>query len=254
MSRVPLYDALAADYDRFVNWPGRLSHELPFFESLFQRHGVRRVLDAACGTGHHALALAQRGYQVVGTDLSQAMVERARENAAKQGLDVTFAVAGLGQSSSLGQTFDAAICLGNSLPHLLSAEAVNATLADFAHVLEPGGLLVIQNRNFDKVWAEKERFMPPQSFNGGEGEWLFLRFYDFHPETVTFNMLRLRRTEAGWEQDVDSTELRPIFRDDLARGLAAAGFDRVAFHGGYDGSLFDPAQSGDLVAVARRSG
>ena len=44
LSQVPLYDALAVDYDRFVNWQGRLSHELPFFASLFERHGVRRVL------------------------------------------------------------------------------------------------------------------------------------------------------------------------------------------------------------------
>ena len=46
MSRVALYDAVAADYDRFVNWEGRLSYELPFFESLFEARGVHSVLKA----------------------------------------------------------------------------------------------------------------------------------------------------------------------------------------------------------------
>jgi glycine/sarcosine N-methyltransferase len=251
VSRVPLYDALAADYDRFVNWEGRLSHELPFFESLFQSQGVQRVLDAACGTGRHAIALARQGYQVGGTDLSSAMIEMARENASVHGVDVTWAVAGLGELASLGWTFDATLCLGNSLPHLLSASAVDEALADLSVVLRPGGLLLIQNRNFDRVWAERERFMPPQSYRDASGEWLFIRFYDFHQETVTFHMLRLRRTEEGWAQDIESTDLRPIFRDDLAVALTAAGFDRIDFYGGYDGSAFDPARSGDLIAVAR---
>jgi SAM-dependent methyltransferase len=253
VSQVPLYDALAADYDRFVDWKGRLAHELPFFVRLFQEHGVQRVLDSACGTGHHAIALARHGYAVVGADLSQAMVERARANAAAAGVDVAFAVAGLEELSTLGETFDAVLCLGNSLPHLLTADAVAGALADFAAVLQPGGLLVIQNRNFDRVWAERERFMPPQSHRAGDAEWLFIRFYDFHEETATFNMVRLRRAGDSWTQDIESTKLRPIFRDDLAAALKAAGLCGVEFYGSYGGSTFDPAQSGDLIAVARKS-
>ncbi len=250
--RVPLYDSLAADYDRFVNWKGRLSHELPFFESLFEGQRVRRVLDAACGTGHHTIALAKRGYEATGTDLSAAMIALAQENAAAESAVATFTVAGLGDLSPLGRTFDAAICLGNSLPHLLSKEAVSAALADLAAVLRPGGFLVIQNRNFDRVWAEQQRFMDPQWFRDASGEWIFVRFYDFHPETVTFNMLRLRRVGEGWSQVVESTELRPIFHQDLAKALAEAGFDPVDFYGSYDGSAFDPEGSGDQIAVARR--
>jgi SAM-dependent methyltransferase len=250
---VPLYDALAVDYDRFVNWEGRLSHELPFFVSLFERHGVRRVLDAACGTGHHAIALAREGYRVVGTDLSAHMIARARENASAHGVEAEFAVAGLGGYAALGQTFDAAICLGNSLPHLLSGAAVAEALADFAAVLQPGGLLVIQDRNFDRVWRERERFMPPQAHQESAGEWIFVRFYDFHEESLTFNMLRLRRTAEGWSQSIESTELRPIFAGDLVSTLASAGFDPVTLYGSYDGSPFDPAASGDLIAVAGRS-
>jgi glycine/sarcosine N-methyltransferase len=250
---VPLYDALAADYDRFVNWEGRLAHELPFFDRLFARHQVRRVLDSACGTGRHAIALAQRGYQVTATDLSAAMIEQARQNAAAAGAQVTLAVAGLGELAALGETFDAALCLGNSLPHLPTASAMAAALADFAAVLRPGGLLVIQNRNLDRVWAEQERFMAPQSHRQGSQEWLFVRFYDFREETITFNMIRLRRTAEGWAQDVESTELRPIFRDDLAAALTGAGFEAISFYGGYDGATFDASTSNDLIAVARRA-
>jgi glycine/sarcosine N-methyltransferase len=148
------------------------------------------------------------------------------------------------------EDFDAVLCLGNSLPHLLTTEAVAGALADFAAVLRPGGLLLIQNRNFDRVLAERRRFMDPQSHSSEAGEWLFVRFYDFKESSITFNMLRLRRRGERWTQDVESTDLQPIRRDDLAQALAAAGFSRVSYFGGYDGSAFDPARSGDLIAVA----
>ena len=138
MTQVPFYDALASDYDRFVNWEGRLAHELPLLERLFASHDVRRVLDAACGTGHHAIALARRGYHAVGADLSAAMIEQARRNAAAAGVEARFAVAGFGGLAALGETFDAVLCLGNSLPHLLTEKALAEALSQMDRIDEGG--------------------------------------------------------------------------------------------------------------------
>jgi glycine/sarcosine N-methyltransferase len=250
MASVPLYDDLSADYDRFVNWPARLAHELPFLERVLQAHGAKRVLDAACGTGRHALALTRRGYQADGADLSPRMVERARAAAVEAGLAARFEVGGLGElASTLPGPYDAVLCLGNSLPHLLTPEAVQGALADFREVLRPGGVLVIQNRNYDRVWRERQRFMPIEARREGEREWLFFRFMDFHEATLTFNMVTLRRDGAEWSYRVGATELRPIFEAELAAWLPAAGF-RVTFYGSYEGVPFDPRTSGDLIAVA----
>jgi SAM-dependent methyltransferase len=250
---VPLYDTLSADYDRFVDWQARLAHELPAFERLFEEQGVRRVLDAACGTGHHAIALARRGYRAAGADLSAQMIAQARRNAAEADAPVEWAVAGLGElAAAFEGQFDAALCLGNSLPHLLTQEAVAAALADLAALLQPGGLLVVQNRNYDRVWLRRERFMPPTAHRHGDEEIIFFRFMDFHPETMTFNMARLWRTTNGWDFRVDATELRPVFRDELEIALQEAGFRTAGFYGDYGFSPFDAEISADLVAVARR--
>jgi len=69
-----MYDDFSSDYDRFIDWSARLATELAFIERELQTVGVRRVLDAACGTGVHAIALAQQGYVVVGADLSAGMI------------------------------------------------------------------------------------------------------------------------------------------------------------------------------------
>ena len=52
----------------------------------------RAAADLGCGPGAHALALARRGYDVVGVDGSPRMVQVARTRAARDEVDVTFDV------------------------------------------------------------------------------------------------------------------------------------------------------------------
>ncbi len=213
----------------------------------------------------HAVALAHKGYEVMGADLSARMIERARANADGAGVDVRFEAAGFGElalrfpppqagEGQGGGNFDALLCLGNSLPHLLTPESLATALADFAACLRPGGLLLIQNRNFDAVLARRERWMEPQSHREGAAEWLFLRFYDFQSNgTLTFNLVRLRRERAGdWSQQVISTRLWPLRQAELIAALAETGFDDIACYGDMTGAPFDANHSPNLVMTATR--
>jgi glycine/sarcosine N-methyltransferase len=266
----PLYDALSDDYDRFVNWESRLAYEMPFIEGALREADARRVLDVACGTGMHAIELARRSYKVIGTDLSALMIEQARENAAAAEVEARFVVAGFGELAEKlalstvlsevegiveegGGLFDAVLCLGNSLPHALGAEDLDNALVDFAAVLRPGGLLLVQNRNFDAVLARRERFMGPEAHREGDHEWLFVRFYDFNSDsTLTFNMLILRRDAEGkWSQQAESTEVRPLTHSELAASLTAAGFTKIVCYGDMQGAPFDPENSSNLITVAK---
>ena len=252
MSGVPLYDAFAEDYDRFVDWPARLAFEMPFFRDLLGRRGVRRVLDVAGGTGRHAIALAAEGYDVTMADLSEGMVAEARDNAAQAGVGLRVVQAGFGElTAKVGGSYDAILCLGNSLPHALTSAALDDALADMAAVLAPGGLVVVQNRNLDRVLARRERFMPPQEGRAGDAEWLFFRFYDYGDPLLRFNVVRLHRSgDAPWSARVDATLLHPWRHDEIAASLGRAGLTRTRVLGSYRGETFDAAASGDLILVA----
>jgi len=255
-----MYDNFSLDYDRFVNWSSRLEHELPFIVKMLKsvdRGSPIRILDAACGTGMHTIALAERGYVVAGADLSQGMIERARINAAAAGHDILFATAGFGSLASIFESeekfpFDALFCLGNSLPHVSDSRELASALRDFAACLRPGGILLIQNRNFDAVLVRQERWMDPQSHREGDLEWLFLRFYDFKDDgTLDFNVIRLRREGEGrWMQGITTTSLYPIQKNELETESSNAGFDELIFFGDMEGSPFDRETSGNLVMVA----
>ncbi len=267
-----MYDKFSADYDHFVNWESRLAVELPFLEQTLRplsgpSNGPLsgptaqpvRLLDAACGTGMHAIALAQRGFAAAAADLSEAMVAKGQANAETAGVRVEFAAAGFGELANTFRMsplfpFDAVLCLGNSLPHLLTPTKINAALADFAACLRPGGLLVIQNRNFDAVMLQKERWMEPQSYRSGPREWIFLRFYDYDPDgLITFNIITLfRENDSAWQQQVNTTRLYPQREKELSAALSSAGFDPVTAYGNLSGDPFNPTSSGNLVLVARR--
>lgn len=257
------YDNFSKDYDRFVAWPGRLAFEMPFIEAQIQAARVagpeRSVLDAACGTGMHAIELARRGYRAAGADLSPGMILRAQENAALAGEAVRFEVAGFGQlreafRDSEIYPFDVLLCLGNSLPHVRGPGALDEALQDFARCLRPGGRLLVQNRNFEAVMEQRQRWMPPQSYREGDREWLFIRFYDFDPEgAITFNILTLdREGQSDWRQQVTTTRLQPLRLAELAPALSEAGFVEVETYGGLTGASFDPQTSPNLVISALR--
>jgi len=262
-----MYDSFSTDYDRFVNWQNRLTFEMPFLEALLQpladgeERRPLRVLDAATGTGMHIIELARRGYKVFGTDVSGGMIAQARANALAARMQVGFDAVGFGQlhktlfKDPATLFFDAVLCLGNSLPHLLSPDEIKNALADFAACLRPGGLVLIQNRNFDAVAARSERWMEPQSHREGGAEWVFLRFYDFLPDgLINFNIITLHHPEEGdWRQNVSSSGLYPLRQRELTQLLNAAGFENPVCYGSMSGEAFDGEKSGNLIAAARKA-
>ncbi|HEX6325266.1 MAG TPA: methyltransferase domain-containing protein [Jiangellaceae bacterium] len=98
------------------------------------------VADLGCGPGAHALALARRGFDVVGVDGSPRMVEVARTRAARDEVDATFDVHDVSAplrfaDASLGGVL--AILVLQHLPHPA------AFIAEIRRCLRPGGHLLI---------------------------------------------------------------------------------------------------------------
>jgi SAM-dependent methyltransferase len=255
LNAASFYDRLAPFFDVMTDWPSRLEVEEPFLSALLEQVGARSVLDAACGSGGHALALARRGYRVIGTDVSAVMIALAREKSAQIG-NVSFFVAGLGDLAHRFSPFDAALCLGNSLPHLLTEADLRRALADLATSLRPGGILLLHNLNYDQRWQLRPRWFAVDSgiYQGHRIlVWRFADYLDTPERRINFHIALFREEEdEGWVVEVNSTPQRPIFQADLDRWLPAAGLTDITYYGDLTGAPFVPDASPDLVAVARR--
>lgn len=254
-----LFEEFTLDYDRMIPWENRLKRERPFFEKIFEVNQIKSLLDLACGTGKHAIMFNQLGLKVTGMDQSKAMVQRAEYNASEAGAEVIFTQgdflnfqAKLQTSPLAGNTFDAVTVLGNSLPHLLTKDELHQALVNIGEVLNKDGLVLIQNRNYNKVLAEQNRFMAPNWWKEGNQEKIFFRFMDFQEEGLTFNILTLEKKEDNWAYTVSSNNLWPMTSGDLEVALREAGFTNLELYGDFFLKPYNPDNSQDLVIIARK--
>jgi ubiquinone/menaquinone biosynthesis C-methylase UbiE len=149
---VALFDRLAAEYDGWYQTPlgalaDRLEQQAVF--ALAEEAEGRVALDASCGTGSYALALARRGAQVTALDASAPMLALAQVKAQREGLRLALVRASLERLPFRSGSFELATCV---LALEFVADPAGA-MAELARVQPPGGRLVIGALGRFSLWA-----------------------------------------------------------------------------------------------------
>lgn len=243
------YDDLAGEYDLMTSFPKRFVHERPFFRMLVEKYGLHTALDAGTGTGFHALLLAQLGVAVTAIDVSPAMLREAKHHAREMNVNIEFVETPF-QSlhATLQRQFDLVLSLGNSLAHLETGEDLRETLEQFFACTRPGGLLFLQNLNYERILAQRQRVQSVKE----NRDTTFVRFYDFEGNHVIFNILTIQRENGIVRQKTRSVRLRPVLCNELQDTLVAVGFSEIRTFGSIALSEFTPLESKDLVVLANR--
>jgi len=139
-------------WDELIDWEGRSKGEGEFFIKELRRRGKNKVLDAATGTGYHAIQLLNAGFEVACVDGSPVMLAKAFENGMNHGHVLrTIHADWRWLNQNVYGRYDAVICLGNSFTHLFDENDRRKTLAEFYSALRHDGILVIDHRNYDAI-------------------------------------------------------------------------------------------------------
>jgi SAM-dependent methyltransferase len=152
---MPIYQ----QYAPYYNQSGKIRFSLlthQYLQEILAKHPIagKRQLDLACGTGTLALMQAEQGWQVVGVDLSEAMLQQARQRNKTQGntqghfiqADIcqlpttTQQIQQIEQQYQLHWCFDLVTCCYDSLNYLLSEAELAQCFAGVAAALQSGGL------------------------------------------------------------------------------------------------------------------
>jgi SAM-dependent methyltransferase len=144
----------------------------------------QHVLDVGCGPGRHALALARRGIEVLGVDLSPDFIDLARATAVEDSLPATFGVLDV-RALEFDAEFDAAICLCQGGFGLLGGRDEVDVFGRIVRAVHLGGGLVVSA--FHAPFAIRH-------LEAGE---------DFDPATGVLHEVATVRNEAGEEQPFD---------------------------------------------------
>jgi len=194
---------LVAGYDGQVATSPLANADVAFCEIHFLTPG--RLIDLGCGTGRLARHFGPRGFDYLGVDLSEAMLKKARANAAAAGVTPDFRVVNLVDLTGLpDESFDYAACLYSTLGMIRGDENRRAALAAAARVVKPGGTLVLHTHHrwfrglgLRRFWAAE--FPMAQAYGGAP---LAIRHF------ARGEIIRLLN-ETGWR----SVEVRPVSFD-----------------------------------------
>lgn len=234
------YEALSHHYDAVFSVDAA---EMAFIAERIA--GGKHLLDIGCGTGNKTVHCSRAVERIHAVDLDEGMIAKATQDNARP--NIRYEVLDMRRLNDrfTGETFDRALCLGNTLVHLSGPEAIRAFLADLHGLLRPGAVFVVQILNYDRILDRHIEELPPLE----TPEVLFTRRYRHDGDKLHFmTTLFLKQDGVSFDNDVP---LYPLRKQELDGLLAETGFSRADWYGSYKGDPYGP-DSFPAIAVCGR--
>lgn len=144
-------------YDLFDS-PKKDAQTLSHWQTVFDGRPIRSALDVSIGTGSLTLPLGQLGVSLYGSDLSGSMLARCRKKADERGIAIDLRQSDFRDlTSHFDRSFDCVMSTGNSLAYVTNNE-ITGVLEQMDALVEPGGCLYFDLRNWDRIVGQKKRF------------------------------------------------------------------------------------------------
>lgn len=141
-----LFTNYAGKYEQESFTQGTLG-EVAFIESEIEQDRSKKILDIGCGTGRHSIELAKRGYNVTGIDLSETQLERAKELAARIGVQADF-IKKDARELDYTEDFDLVIMICEGAFPLMETDEMNfRILQNAANALKKDGKIIFTTLN-----------------------------------------------------------------------------------------------------------
>lgn len=187
------YDQLSPFYEYiFQDWNSSVDRQAAILDQIIHEHfgeNVEFILDAACGIGTQAIGLAQKGYQLSASDISESEVGRARSEASQRGLHIDFRVADMRRlQKAFQREFDLVIACDNAIPHLLNDDEICGAFREFYQITSESGGCIISVRDYEGMERGGRRLYPRQVHDVHQGRILVFDCWDFDGDFYDITM------------------------------------------------------------------
>ncbi len=250
------FDAYADFYDK---WNDNFISDIPLWLEYARKCGSP-VLELCCGTGRILLPIAREGIEITGLDISEKMLDKAREKLNKEPEEVkkrATLLQGDMRNFHLKKEFNFIFIPFNSFLVLLSGDEQNNCLRSAHKHLSSQGRLVISMFNADLSRAEGvlrsegdvlENYPQP----GDNTEIFSYQFFD-KPRQLIKVRIFIDSTKASGElfRKTIDLKMRYFFEDEFERMLASNGFETEEVFGNYDKVPFKD-DSPFMIFVAKK--
>lgn len=245
------FDQLAEAYEAMVDWPRRLGNEEPLYRWLFERVGAKHVLDAACGTGHHAALFHSWGLEVQGADVSDAMIRWCQAHYDSSS-DLRWVVRGFDQPVDRPGQFDVAICTGNSLALAVDIAMIDRAVQQMLAAVRPGGAVLVHVLNLWRMTDGPCQWQKCLRARLADKDCLVVKGVHRCGSRGYVDVTVTQLEASPPKMQSESVPFWGLEAGDLERMARNTGASLTEIYGGYGRSPYDRPTSQDLILLAMR--
>ena len=243
------YESFASVYDLFM---GDIDYDawVRYLERIWEKFNIRPelVCELGCGTGNITLRLAEKGYDMIGIDLSADMLSEAKKKAAEKNIEALFLMQDMREFELYG-TVNSIICLCDSLNYITEDEDMQDVFDLVNNYLHPGGLFV-----FDLNTEYKFREIYGQNtFSEVDDDAVYIweNYYDEEEKINEYYLNFFVKNSAGtYDRTQEEHYERAYSLEEIKYFIRKSG---MRFEAAYDAFTFEPVRedSERIYVVAR---
>lgn len=125
-----------SEYQRGTHWEDKPSKHISEFVKYLKNGD--KILDVGCGAGRNTIYLFEKGFNVVGTDISKIAISKAKDISKKKCLSIIFKIERVEKTEFRDNSFDKIYC-----EHVLQSTEFDKAVIELNRILKPGGILFI---------------------------------------------------------------------------------------------------------------
>ncbi len=199
LSAIEHYRTFLADHYTWMSGP--YAEKVVHQHELLVRSGLAplttgKALDLGCGPGSQSIALAQLGFSITAIDANAQLLEELGQHATGLPIrTIQHDLCALATCPALPERVDAAVCVGDIIPHLSNTECITTLFEQVSARLVPQGRFVLGFRDLSEERYGLDRFLPIRN----DSERIMMCFLEYEPDTVVVHDLICIRQGERWD-------------------------------------------------------
>ncbi|MEL6306433.1 MAG: class I SAM-dependent methyltransferase [Bacteroidota bacterium] len=214
-------------------------NDLDFYKRWMPKNKAARVLELCCGSGRLTIPLAKEGYDIMGVDFTASMLEKAREKASAEGLEIKFVEADM-RKLDLGETFDLIFTPFNSIHHLYENEDLFQAFAKVKAHLKEGGTFIFDcfNPNIQFMVEGQKGLKPVSQFTTEDGRVVSVQERMRYENQTQINRIEWHYFINGQFDSIQNLDMRMFYPQELNAYVKASGFTILEKFGSFEEEAF----------------
>ena len=208
---------------------------------------VKTMLDLGCGTGTLTELLAKEGYDMIGVDVSEDMLQEAIEKRAESGLPILYLLQDMREFELYG-TVRAVVSICDSLNYILDYDDLAHVFSLVNNYLDPKGMFI-----FDLNTEAKFQAMGSETIAEArdEGSFIWENEYDEEEKINSYDLTLFIREEDDLYRRYQETHFERAWSlDEIKKALTEAGMEFVAAYDAFTKNA--PRKESDRIYVVAR--